>query len=274
MTVREAAERLAVNESRVRALVSKGSLTGRRVGNQWLIDAADLDRRADLVRAGATSRSMSLRTAWAAAALADGNQTNWLASSERARLLARLARATKHQTFQRWLASRATRVQHYRCAVQDLDELLAQDGVVATGVSAATAYRLGLSTAGSADAYVDQAVADQLVDEFFLISAGKTGRSNLTLRIVDGDWHLRAATTVGNRRVAPRLIAAIDLLGSHDARSASAGEELTAVIQQDLKERLENRQARALAATARRVAAGGAGGAKQVRPSARVTVGV
>src|SRR3954451_24557382 len=63
LTTREAAERLNVNQSRVRALVASGVLEARRIGSQWVIDDESVDRQAALTSARASGRSMSRRIA-------------------------------------------------------------------------------------------------------------------------------------------------------------------------------------------------------------------
>lgn len=65
LTTREAAARLGVSQARVRVLINSGGLTARRVGTLWLIDAASVEHQRGLTSAGATSRAMSPRVAWA-----------------------------------------------------------------------------------------------------------------------------------------------------------------------------------------------------------------
>ncbi len=225
MTVTEAAARLAVRPSRVRALIGSGALEGRRVGSQWVVSAQDLERREELVGAGARSRAMSARTAWAAADLLDGGKASWLTTSERSRLRSRLTHraGAGWQTYSRWLRSRHTAATRYRIADRDIAELLSADGVVAAGASAASAHGLGLSAAGRADVYADATACARLVDEFFLI---RSATGNLVVRTVDGDWHRRTSRDREGRAVAPRLMVAADLLDTDDARSRTAGRDL------------------------------------------------
>lgn len=232
MTVTQAAEHLGVHPSRVRALVSAGALAGRRVGSQWLVQRDALERRAQIVGSGGHSRAMSTRIAWAAADLLDGGSADWLSTSERARLRARLAAHAGDgwQTYSRWLSSRQTRVARYRIADDDIAVLLATDGVVATGASAASAYRLGLSAAGQAEVYAAGETVAQLVDELFLLTSA-TG--NLLMRTVDGDWHRRTATTRRGRVVAARLMTAVDLVDGQDARSRRVGTTLLGQVLAD-----------------------------------------
>jgi excisionase family DNA binding protein len=233
VTVREAAEQLGVHQSRVRALLSAGTLHGRRVGSQWLISVDDVDLRKALIGGGAKSRAMSARTAWAAAALADGGQATWITASERSRLRSRLLRHGSDSalaTYQRWLMSRQASITCYRLADVDLAELLRTEGVVATGLTAARAYELGLGTSGQADIYATADLARRLVKDFFLIASDQ---GNLTVRVVDGTWHLDTARLVNGQLVTPRLITAVDLLDQHDARSTATGRDLLATTLSD-----------------------------------------
>lgn len=224
LTVPEAAEHLSVHQSRVRELLHAGTLIGRRVGRQWVIRTDDLDRHRELVRGGATSRAMSARTAWAAGALLDGQHTEWLASSERSRLRARLTEhAEEVVTFRRWLSTRQTGTVRLRIADADIAALLGEPGVVATAISAAHSHGLRLSAVGEAEAYVTAAVAKKLTKAYFLIASE---RGNLLLRTVDGTWHADTAVEHDGRLVTNRLMTAVDLLDSFDARSATAGREL------------------------------------------------
>ncbi len=232
MTVRDAAELLGVDPSRVRALVGSGALAGRRFGSQWMVRQDAVERRAELVGAGARSRAMSARTAWAAADLLDGGKAAWLTTSERARLRARLVShaAGGWQTYARWLSSRQTAATRYRIADRDVAGLLADDGIVATGASAAAAHALGLGSAGQAEVYADSATERRLVEDWFLI---RSDTGNLLVRAVDGDWHRRTGSVVDGRAVAARLMVAVDLLDADDARSRAAGENLLARLLSD-----------------------------------------
>ena len=96
-------------------------------------------------------------------------------------------------------------------------------GVVATGISAARSHGLPLSVAGDAEAYVTAAVAKKLTEQYFLVASE---RGNLLLRTVGGTWHTDTAVQRHELLVATRLITAVDLLGSTDVRSATAGREL------------------------------------------------
>src|SRR3712207_2990243 len=72
LTLPEAADRLGVNQRRVRAMIKSGQLEARKVGGRWLLDPAAVDARQDLVVAD--GRPLSTQNAWA---------TLWLAAMPR-----------------------------------------------------------------------------------------------------------------------------------------------------------------------------------------------
>lgn len=225
ITVADAALRLRVRETRVRQLVAAGTIAARRVGRQWVIDDAELDRHAALISTGSTSRAMSPRVAWGAAAILDHRPTPWLTSSERSRLTRRLRTADPQvpELFQRWLTRRQVRTTRLRAATEDIPAVLAGEGVVATGLSAVGPLGLGLIATGQGEAYVTAAAAQSVTDDFFLVPSG---RGNLLLRIVDGSGHTDSATRLDDGLLAPTLMVAVDLLDQPDTRSRSVGRDL------------------------------------------------
>lgn len=219
-----AAERLGVNASRVRSLLGSGRLAGRRVGSQWLVDGADLERRRLTVE-GMRGRPLAARVAWASAAMFDGIDTAWLTGPERSRLWTRwLSSKGDAQVCRWWMQSRAS-ARRYRIASGDIDELLHSGGVVAGGITAASGYGTGLGHGAEAEIYAEPATVQSLVDDFFLL---EHPQGNLMLHEVNAQaaWHLDASTVVDGLRIAPRLIVAADLLDSDDTRSRSAGASL------------------------------------------------
>ncbi|WP_370071140.1 helix-turn-helix domain-containing protein [Mycobacterium sp. MAA66] len=224
VTTAHAAQRLGVHPSRVRALIASGALTATRAGNQWLIDTDSLDHQHNLIAAGATGRPFAPRIAWAAGALCDG-RPGTLIPTERTRLRHRLAGVDSNSNgacprVQRWLSRRAQSMHHYRISERDVAVLMATDGVLATGISTANFYDLGLGTGGFADAYVSDRTHRELVKNFVLIDSA---RGNLTLRVTDARV---IETTMLDADVAPRLIAGVDLTEDTDTRTRSAGRAL------------------------------------------------
>ncbi|MFS8102232.1 helix-turn-helix domain-containing protein [Lentzea alba] len=231
LSVREAAERLGVNQARVRALLSAGQLAGRRIGSRWVVDGDAVSARLEIA-ATDRGRPLSTKSAWCTAALLDGQETSWLTTSERSRLRARLNRhpASEVHTYRWWMQSRARSIR-YRIAAGDIPELLKDHRVVAGGISAAGHYALGLAFGDEAEIYVSSSDASRLVDEFFLI---ESYQGNLLIHVEDSDadWHQRTAAATDGGLVAPRLIVAADLMDSADTRSRSLGAQL---LEQSLK---------------------------------------
>lgn len=223
LTTREAATRLGVNQSRVRALIADGRLRARQTGHQWLIDADSVTTQARLTAANATGRAMSTRIAWATAALAEGRTADWVTANERSRIRHRLRSVASPEVFRRWFANRATEVRTYRIDDNDLFEVLLNPGLVRTGVAATTHYNLHLSALGHGDGYLNAATLAEVAENYMLI---ETKQGNLTLRVVDHDWHLRTATPTAHGLVAPRLIVGTDLADDPDARTHTSGHDL------------------------------------------------
>ena len=225
----EAARLLSVDPSRVRALVTSGRLSGRRVGSQWVVDRVAVEQRRVSMAAGAVGRPMVPRIAWGAAHLLNHGSAPWLTSSEKSRLRTRMRShpADRWPVHSRWLATRQTSVTRYLIGDKDIELLLAEDGVVATGVSAAAGYRIGLGASGQGDAYVTGELAKRLIAEFFLIPSVN---GLLTLRVVEGGWHLQTAQTQAGQVLGPRLMVAIDLVDLGDARSIATGTALLAEL--------------------------------------------
>ncbi|MFJ5984505.1 helix-turn-helix domain-containing protein [Lentzea sp. NPDC092896] len=225
LSVREAAERLEVNQARIRALLAAGQLAGRRIGSQWVVHDDAVQARLEIA-ASDRGRPLSTRSAWCAAALLDKQEVSWLSTSERSRLRARLSRHPSSEVCTyRWWMQRRARTVRYRVAGSDIPELLKDQGVVAGGISAASHYALGLAFGGEAEIYVNGSDAARLVDEFFLV---ESDQGNLLVHIDDSgmQWHQRTAAGTDNGLVAPRLVVAADLMDSADSRSRSAGAQL------------------------------------------------
>jgi excisionase family DNA binding protein len=223
LTVQEAAERLQVHQSRVRGLIGAGTLSGRRVGRQWLVTTEDVERQEALTRAGVRSRSMSARTAWAAGALVDGQATEWLADSERSRLAARLRGAEGTAIFQRWLAKRHSSVTRYRIADTDIAAFLNETDVVATGLTAARSHGVRLGSTNEAEVYVDDRRL-QVLDRTYLLVASTQG--NLVVHHTEDLWHLRTQEQRDGLQITTRLMTAVDLLDQTASRSRSTGRDL------------------------------------------------
>src|SRR5882672_1764924 len=70
LAVSDAASKLGLNESRIRALISAGELDAEKVGGRWLVDPGAVSlRKRDSPGPG---RPLSARNAWALLFLASG----------------------------------------------------------------------------------------------------------------------------------------------------------------------------------------------------------
>ena len=188
ISVAEAAQMLGVSPRRLRALVAAGRVQARRVGGQWLVDAASLP--ASLYR----SRPMTPEVAWAF--LADvvpehyppdqayrwRTRRNRLADDgEPERLLAS------------WVASRAER-RWYR--TRNNDGMTADQRLVPSGLSDP---RAGISSGTLVEAYLSHGDLDE-VRRTYLLQPGAP-RDNVLLHV---------ATDLPSRPV-PLLLLAADL---------------------------------------------------------------
>jgi excisionase family DNA binding protein len=215
----EAAARLGVHRTRVNKMIRDGLLTATRVGARFLVDPTSLDRR--LAAEVAAGRPLTARNAWALLALASGDPAmvagcaGALHPSARSRVQGRL-RQTSIPALAPRLRSRAI-VQRLVADQADLELLAAEPSLVRTGVSAAAMYRFDIAAPDVLEAYVPMKQVTGLVQEYFL---EPSGRPNVILHVVESFWPFPPGM-----RVAPPVIAALDLFEADDARAKRAGRE-------------------------------------------------
>ena len=211
LTVLQAAARLGVGEEQVRRLVRSGQLVASKVGQTVVIDDDAVDARARLaVRAG---RALAPATAWGALWELSGERATWLNPADRSRLRGRLGRYDAQQLV---AAIRARAVRHpvrvlpaYRASV------LAAEGVVVSGLTAAAAVGADLlSTGGEDEAYCSTVTFTRLRSDY---AVSDRGQANLVLRIPRFDLD------VGGRERMPDAVVAVDLAESSDVRTRRAG---------------------------------------------------
>jgi excisionase family DNA binding protein len=211
LTVPQAAARLGVGEEQVRRLVRSGQLAATKVGQTVVIDDDAVDARARLaVRPG---RPLVPATAWAALWEMSGERAAWLSPADRSRLRARLRRYDAEQVVA------TTRARSQRHAVRVLpayrDAVLAGEGVVVSGPTAAAAVGADIVSAGGDDeAYCSTATFARLRADYALADRGQ---ANLILRIPRFDLPLE-----GLERM-PDAVVAVDLAESSDVRTRRAG---------------------------------------------------
>jgi excisionase family DNA binding protein len=222
ISLAEAAEELALDPSRVRALIVDGALRGEKVGGRWLVAR---DSVADRLRSPVPpGRPLAARNAWALLLLASGEpvpvdldpSTRW-----------RLNQALIHQGLvaMRGRFERRAAVHRLWALPGELRALNGDPVLVRTGSSAAGALKLPLAAPDAVDAYVPESRLDGLRSEYGLEDGGPVAESNVTLRAV----HVEAWLLDG-RRVVPKAAAALDLASYADARSARVGAELLAEL--------------------------------------------
>lgn len=214
LSVPEAADRLGVTAGRVRTLIASGELVARHLGRVLLIDAASVDRRAQL--GTLDGRRFSPQRAWGLLFLLDGLDAPWVDPVSRAKL--------RHFITRHDLASLrprlVTRAQHrqFRAHPSDLGPIQREPGLMRTGASAARDVGLDLMPADEFDAYLTIERLDVLVDRYKLLEGQQP---NLTLRTTPAltpDWPARP--------FAPASVVAIDLADDVDPRSQEAARNL------------------------------------------------
>lgn len=189
LSVAEAAAMLGVHPQRVQQRIRTGSLPAHKVGNQWILDAADVHRIRHHRRRG---RPLTYPSAWAViAAAADlfGIQATYPAqprakrdSVERLRTLladedssAAVIAAGLAQTLRR----RAIR-RHFIAAAPDVPELRQDNCIALSGVSLPAS---GLSAGGMVEGYV---LEDDLaaVAARHLLTQNSASQANVILHVL------------------------------------------------------------------------------------------
>lgn len=215
-SVPEFAAEVGISVARARQLAVAGRVRAEKVGSQWAIAEAEVNRWTAM-----PSRPMAERVSWAAAAMADGDPADWLESSERSRLRRRLTSLTDSRDpvarVQAWMWSRGV-VGWWHADAESLPELAKR--VRLSGVSSLDSR---ISSGGMLEGYVRPGELEALVDEFWLVPADP-GQGEVLLRVSD----------FGRDRV-PRLMVAADLADHRRAREVDAAER---VIREVLKDGL------------------------------------
>jgi len=222
MSVSDAARRLRLHMTRVRALLRSGDLKGRKVGGRWLVDESSIRARAE--RSGQDGRPFSVRRAWAYLLLLSGESVPWIDPATRSRLRGRIREETTEQLLPR--LRRRARVEHFRAGPSAVKTIMALDGFVASGVSAADHYEASVVARDQVDGYVREAQLRDARYRLALDPADPTN-ANIVLRVTP----LR--TALHGRRFAPAAAVAVDLMESADQRTRRAGVELAERLRAD-----------------------------------------
>ncbi|MGY2082368.1 helix-turn-helix domain-containing protein [Blastococcus sp. SYSU DS0539] len=215
LTVDQAAERLGVEPEQVRRLIRAGKLAARRVGRTLVLDEDAVEGRARLpITAG---RALAPRTVWAALWQLSGEDVDWLAPADRSRLLTRL----HGYDAERLVAAARDRAERHELRVLPAyrQRLLAADGVVPSGLTAAAAVGADIVAAeAAAEVYCAHGTLDELRRELGL---SERGEANLVVRVPRYD-----GLELAGRTHMPAAVVAVDLAESPDVRTRRAGLDL------------------------------------------------
>lgn len=214
MGVAEVAEELGVSPRRVRQMLAEGGLRGERVGRAWVVERHALERVA--ARRPEVGRPWRAEAAWAFLALAGGGEID-VSPVDRVRLRRRLEEGLMANLGRLRVRADERRVYAHPSVLQSI---LQSPSFVRSGVSTAADYSIDLIAQDGAEGYVRSSEVGGVVQRFAL--DGASDRPNLILRVVDDDvWPFDAG-----ERVAPALVAAVDLLEADDERSRRSGAAL------------------------------------------------
>ncbi len=209
ISVRDASARLGVVPSRVRALAAAGQLPGRKVGRQWVFAPSDLERWADKRRA--PGRPLSPAASLGLLFELSGEPASWLDRVARWKVLHSQAANDPGLLVARSVR-RAERIER-RAHPSDLPRILAEPGVVRSGLSAVADHEIELVAPGAIELYVDRARANDLIARYSLVPSSEP---NVILHVVELQPALR------DREVMPLGVAIVDLLESGEPRAVSA----------------------------------------------------
>jgi len=215
LTVAQAAERLKVTPTTVRALIASGELPAKRLGHAWMIPADAVDRRWS--RGSRHGRRFVPANAWALLFMAADMPAPWIDRHDRWRL-------RRYLDTHRLIDIRAQLVDRgqprsYRAHPGVMTALRTDPALMLTGPTGASEARLGLvGGAGEVDAYVAAAALAAIVRRHHL---HPTREPNVTLRVVP-DF----GVTWPPARIAPIPAIALDLMDSQEPRAQQVGADL------------------------------------------------
>ncbi len=208
----EAASKLKVHPSRVRAMAQARQLDSKKIAGRWLIDQASLDRRCD--SEVVDGRPYSPANAWALLCLADGRQVDWVGPSALSRLRRKLKSYGLFALAPR-LRLRA-QVMSFWVHPAVFRRLVMEPDVVKAGAGAAAEYGIDIQASDELDIYIPRRRVDDIVAKYQL---KPSDRPNIVLRVVEDDQGFDWRRGVGGALVA------VDLFESQDPRSRRAARE-------------------------------------------------
>ena len=210
----EAARRLGVHPSRMRALADRGELGARKLANRWFFLRDAVERRADDKRPG--GRPYDPGNAWALLLRHSGERSAPVSKSIDRRLE---ARSRKPLGLLLPRLRRRAEVRYYFGPEFAVQELVRRPDFVASGASASRAYAIDIKAPGVIDGYMPKRKAEEVAYRYALQQSSER-QANVVLRAIDGYWPL------AGRSVAPIAAVAADLVESVDQRSQRAGRQL------------------------------------------------
>ena len=214
LSVPQAAERLGVNERRVRQLIELRRLPAHKVGKQWVIDSNAV---AEMQRADRKpGRPYSSRNAWGILVMAAGREPTWLSKSEQTRLSDILESQGIAELLPR--LSRRSEVLEWYVHPSLLERLSADPRTVVSGAGAVDS----LIDESLVEVYFPSSARQQMESDFFVDSG--PDRRNVIARSIDGPWPFDPG-----QNTADRIVAAADLIEhASDPRRVGVGKELIA----------------------------------------------
>jgi excisionase family DNA binding protein len=218
LSVREAAERLGVDASRVRQLIAANELGARSIGRAWLVSAEDVNRLAS--HRHGPGRPLAPARAWGLLDLLDDGSAPWLSPVARSQVRA-LLRQLHGADADRWRSALRARSGVHRMEAHPsaLRRLKADPAVRPAGPELAVHAGADLVVLGAVpEVYVSAADWPHLGQRLRLREA--EGHANLLVRVPVGVWPWSEDKAVG-----PAALAA-DLLDSSEPRAVSAGARL------------------------------------------------
>lgn len=216
LSVSEAAERLGLDVSRVRALAHAGEIDAQRVGSRWIIDEGEVARFAAAREHRRGGRPFQPRASWALLALAGGRPVDWVSAASKERLLGAL-RSRSLANLVGQLRRRAV-IERWYVHPSLVDRLAAEEGVVIGGARASGALS---GDASPLEIYIRAGSAPRLRKAYS--PAVDPDEHNVIVRLVDEVWPFEPG-----EEVAWPVVAAVDLLEGQpeDPRARAVAERI------------------------------------------------
>lgn len=180
LNISQLAKRLGVSPNRARNLVAHGVIKGERVGNQWVIEEAEVAKYQPRI-----GRPLSAANAWRLALYSSGEQISDAHPMERSRLrehLASLRQAPDPAAKLCSLLARRADKAEYSVSPADLADLRNDPRIRLSGVSHPDS---GLLANSEIEGYVNREDLDSLVRDWFLVKARPGQRYNVLLHVAE-----------------------------------------------------------------------------------------